>query len=308
MHIEMTRFDGRVVFSGLPIVRYTTEARLEEIIRHSRRQRLPGVQPASLYAGRGRHEADRPGATGFQARRPIRKGMLNPGKMVAWEDPDFDFAAGRAWLFAGLETVGRRLMRVHVVHAHPVETSYNRALFDTAVAALAAAGHQVDRAEPLRRGFHRGAQPRGTARAITMCRGNLTPAVTPYVDAPARGRGDGVRASGLELRLSGDPEGLFRPHLPARRLVHAWKAAATAASSGPRWRIKKVAFVTTYGGNRWRTWVMGDPPRRLARRWAWATFRTPRPPQYLALYDMNNQTPERLAAFQERVREAMAAF
>src|SRR5690606_41164772 len=32
MHIEMTKFDGRVVFSGLPIVRYSGEERLEEII------------------------------------------------------------------------------------------------------------------------------------------------------------------------------------------------------------------------------------------------------------------------------------
>src|SRR5665213_1299040 len=28
--------------------------------------------------------------------------------------------------------------------------------------------------------------------------------------------------------------------------------------------IKKVAFVTTYGGDRWHTMLMGDPPRRIA--------------------------------------------
>jgi hypothetical protein len=32
--------------------------------------------------------------------------ILNPGKMIAWEDPDFDFSSGRTWLFAGLETAG----------------------------------------------------------------------------------------------------------------------------------------------------------------------------------------------------------
>jgi len=31
------------------------------------------------------------------------KGLLNPGKMIAWEDPDFDFSAQRTYLFPGLE-------------------------------------------------------------------------------------------------------------------------------------------------------------------------------------------------------------
>ena len=35
-------------------------------------------------------------------------------------------------------------MRVLVVHAHPVETSFNRALFHAAVEALTATGNEVD--------------------------------------------------------------------------------------------------------------------------------------------------------------------
>ena len=27
------------------------------------------------------------------------RGLLNPGKMIAWEDPDFDFAAGQSSCF-----------------------------------------------------------------------------------------------------------------------------------------------------------------------------------------------------------------
>ncbi|MGO7557738.1 FAD-binding protein, partial [Rhizobium johnstonii] len=30
------------------------------------------------------------------------KGLLNPGKMIAWENPDFDFNAGKNYLFPGL--------------------------------------------------------------------------------------------------------------------------------------------------------------------------------------------------------------
>ena len=53
---------------------------------------------------------------------------------------------------------------------------------------------------------------------------------------------------------------------------------------------------------------MGDPPRRLARRWAWVTFSTRTPPTYLALYDMNNNAPERLNGFIAKVRGAMEKF
>ncbi len=31
------------------------------------------------------------------------QGLLNPGKMIAFEDPNFDFSSGKAFLFPGLE-------------------------------------------------------------------------------------------------------------------------------------------------------------------------------------------------------------
>ena len=32
------------------------------------------------------------------------QGLLNPGKMIAFDDPNFNFAAGRNYLFPGLES------------------------------------------------------------------------------------------------------------------------------------------------------------------------------------------------------------
>jgi putative NADPH-quinone reductase len=72
--------------------------------------------------------------------------------------------------------------------------------------------------------------------------------------------------------------------------------------------IKKVAFVTSYGGDRWRTWIMGDPPRRMAKRWGWVTFGGWRPPTYLALYDMNNVTPDGLQAFIAKVKRVLSRW
>jgi hypothetical protein len=31
------------------------------------------------------------------------KGLLNPGKMIAWENPDFDLTSTRTYLFPGLQ-------------------------------------------------------------------------------------------------------------------------------------------------------------------------------------------------------------
>jgi FAD/FMN-containing dehydrogenase len=105
MHIEMGRFDGRIVFSGLPIVRYTTEERLEEIIRLHETNGCLVFNPHryTLEEG-GMKKTDRNQLEFKKQADP--KGILNPGKMIAWDDPNFDFDSGRAWLFDGLKTLG----------------------------------------------------------------------------------------------------------------------------------------------------------------------------------------------------------
>ncbi|HEV7276235.1 MAG TPA: FAD-binding oxidoreductase [Devosiaceae bacterium] len=105
MHIEMNRFDGRIVFSGLPIVRYTSEERLEEIIRIHEENGCLVFNPHryTLEEG-GMKRTDRAQLSFKKEADP--KGLLNPGKMIAWDDPDFDFDSGRVWLFAGLQTLG----------------------------------------------------------------------------------------------------------------------------------------------------------------------------------------------------------
>ena len=198
-------------------------------------------------------------------------------------------------------------MRVHVIHAHPVETSYNRTLFNTAVETLTANGHTVDALNLYDEGFS-ALLSREERLNYHDVPGNLTPAIKPYVDrlmeaealvfvhpvwnygypAVLKGYFDRVFLPGVSFILEGGGDrGKLLPNLT---------------------HIKKVAFVTTYGGNRWRTMIMGDPPRRLARRWAWVTFRTPRPPKYLALYDMNHNSAEQLTGFIEKVRAEIGRF
>jgi FAD/FMN-containing dehydrogenase len=101
-HLEFIRFDGNVCCTGLPIVRYTTDERLEEIIRlheengcfifnpHRYTLEEGGMKQTDAVQLAFKHEAD-------------PKGLLNPGKMIAWENPDYDLKSNKLYLFPGLQ-------------------------------------------------------------------------------------------------------------------------------------------------------------------------------------------------------------
>jgi hypothetical protein len=89
-HLEFVRFDGKVTCFGLPIVRFTTEERLDEIIRIHEDNGCPIFNPHRYTLEEGGMKQTDEVQLAFK-RRPIRKGLLNPGKMIAWENPDFEF-------------------------------------------------------------------------------------------------------------------------------------------------------------------------------------------------------------------------
>ena len=196
-------------------------------------------------------------------------------------------------------------MRVHVIHAHPVETSFNRTLFRTTIEALQGAGHEVDALDLYGEGFSP-ALTREERLNYHNVPENLTPEIKPYVDrlraAEALVVVHPVWNYGYPAILKGYFDRVFLPGV-----------SFTMEGGGDRGKlvpcldnIKKVAFVTTYGGTRFRTWLMGDPPRRIAMRWGWVTFKTR--PKYLALYDMNNVTPGQLNGFLGKVRTTFGQF
>lgn len=196
-------------------------------------------------------------------------------------------------------------MRVHVVHAHPVETSFNRALFNAVVEELASKGHEVDALNLYDEQFD-AVLSREERLNYHEVPGNLTPAVKPYVDRLRAAEAiifvHPVWNYGYPAILKGYFDRIFLPGV-----AFVLEGGGDRGNLVPNLKnIKKAAFVTTYGGNRLRTMIMGDPPRRIARRWGWATFRTR--PKYLALYDMNNCTPDGLKGFIETVRSEIGKF
>jgi NAD(P)H dehydrogenase (quinone) len=194
-------------------------------------------------------------------------------------------------------------MRVLVLYAHPVETSFHAALHARVVEALRAAGHDVDdcdlyaenfnpvlsRAERLN--YHNTAVNRSPvdsyiarlqrAEALVLC----FPVWCFGLPAILKGWFDRVLMPGVAFDIS-DP-------------AHV-KPALT--------NLKKVTAVTTYGRPRWMAFYMGDPPRRVIKRYLRALTGNTARIDYLAYYHMNVATPQTLARHLDYVGAKMRAF
>jgi len=105
-HLEVIRFNGRIAFAGLPLVAFTTEARLMEIIAEHEAIGAMIFNPHRYTLEEGGMKQTDAIQLAFK-RETDPKGLLNPGKMIAWENPDFDFSAGKNFLFPGLEARAR---------------------------------------------------------------------------------------------------------------------------------------------------------------------------------------------------------
>ena len=193
-------------------------------------------------------------------------------------------------------------MRVLVLYAHPVETSFNAALHDAIVSALKTAGHTIDDCDLYRENF----DPR-LSREEWLGYHEVGPNIEPV-----RGYVERIRAAeGLVLSFPvwnfGYPailKGFFdRVFLPG-------VSFDLLDDGGVRPRltnIKKLGAVCTYGGTRWRAMLAGDPPRRAVKR----VFRGQTgfaPVTYLAHYDMNRATAATCGKFLEHVTKTMSRF
>lgn len=104
-HLEFVRFDGKVTAFGLPLVRYTSEERLEEIMAIHEEMGAPIFNPHRYTLEEGGMKQTDEVQLAFK-READPKGLLNPGKMIAWEDPDYDYRSGKTFLFRSLAEAG----------------------------------------------------------------------------------------------------------------------------------------------------------------------------------------------------------
>ena len=104
-HLEFVRLDGNITCFGLNLVRFTTEERLDEIVRLFEENGCPIFNPHRYTLEEGGMKQTDSVQLAFK-RQADPQGLLNPGKMIAWENPDYDYRSGRTFLFKGLAKAG----------------------------------------------------------------------------------------------------------------------------------------------------------------------------------------------------------
>ncbi len=95
-HLEVMRENGKVMFAGLSLVKFTTEARLDEIIRLHEEAGAMVFNPHRYTLEEGGRQSVDDRQLAFK-READPKGLLNPGKMIAWDTPDWGYDRMYAW-------------------------------------------------------------------------------------------------------------------------------------------------------------------------------------------------------------------
>jgi len=193
-------------------------------------------------------------------------------------------------------------MRVLVLYAHPVETSFNAVLQRAVVERLTERGHEVDLCDLYAEDF----DPRMT-RAERLGYHDVETNVTPVADYVERLKAaqalvlcHPVWNFGYPAILKGFFDRVFLPGVSftmqdgrVRPCLH---------------NIGRLTVVTTYGGSRIRAVLAGDPPRKIATRVLRATIAPHAKITYLACYDMNRSSDESRQRFIRRVEQTMDRF
>jgi NAD(P)H dehydrogenase (quinone) len=193
-------------------------------------------------------------------------------------------------------------MRVLVLYAHPVDTSYCSALHERVVASLREGGHEVDDCDLHAEGFDP-VLSRGERLRYHDVRAN-TSGVARYVErlkfADALVIVSPVWNFGFPAILKGFFDRVFLPGVSF--------SLDEGRSRGELRNIGRVVMVTSYGGSHFRALLMGDPPRKLVTRMIRGAVRPFARIRYLAHYNMNQSTQASRAAFLRRVEQEMRAF
>jgi len=190
-------------------------------------------------------------------------------------------------------------MRVLVVHAHPVASSFNAGLFRMTVGRLSESGHEVDVIDLYQDGFNpvMSEEERLNYHDLDANRKPVETYVDRLLNAEALVLVYPVWNYGFPAILKGWFDRVFLPGVSfglvngkVRPILH---------------NIGEILVVTSYGGSRFRSWLMGDPPRKIANRMLRATVKPGAPVTYLAHYEMNLSTDKTRHSFMSKVERAL---
>ncbi len=194
-------------------------------------------------------------------------------------------------------------MRVLVLYAHPVETSFVASLHGTVVDTLRRRGHDVDDCDLNAEGFDpvMSRQDRLDYHDMAHNRARIAPDAERLEAAEALVFVYPVWNFGFPAILKGYLDRVWAPGV-------SFVINDTGGLDLTLRHVRRLGAVCTYGGARWRAMLMSDPPRRAVTRMIRAHLAPGSPCDYLACYDMNHTTPARRAAFRAKVERRFSAW
>lgn len=194
-------------------------------------------------------------------------------------------------------------MRILYLYCHPLEESFHAAIRDAGVTALKAAGHAVDLCDLYAEGF----QPVLTAdmrrdyHDLTKNRAGIEGYVERLHAAEALVVQFPTWCFGFPAMLKGYFDRIFGPGITFD--------LSDPANVKPMLRhIRHVVGISTYGRDRLRAFLVGNPPKKMITRYLrWFVARDARI-RYLALYHMNIATEARRKDFIARVSTELSTL
>jgi NAD(P)H dehydrogenase (quinone) len=194
-------------------------------------------------------------------------------------------------------------VRILVLFAHPVETSFGAALHAKAVATLRARGHEVDDCDLNADGFDpvMTRQDRIEYYELAVNRRRVAPYVDRLLAAEALVFSFPVWNMGFPAILKGFVDKVFLPGV-------CFEIRENGDYVPRLFNIKRLGVVCTYGGSRWKTFLAGDPPRRFLNRSMRFNCAPGARVDYLAHYDMDHTREDRRAAFLSKVEAKFSTW
>ncbi|HEY5965186.1 MAG TPA: NAD(P)H-dependent oxidoreductase [Xanthobacteraceae bacterium] len=192
-------------------------------------------------------------------------------------------------------------MRILVIFAHPVETSFHAAMHARVVAALRRAGHEVDDCDLYAEGFNPVLSREERLNYHDTGINQL--AVKEYVERLQRAEAlvfcFPVWCFGLPAILKGWFDRVLMPGV-------SFDISDPAHVKPALTHLKRIVALTSYGRPRWMAFVMGDPPRKVIKRYLRALTGGKARIDYHARYHMNVATPASLERHMQRIESLMA--
>ncbi len=194
-------------------------------------------------------------------------------------------------------------MRVLYLYTHPLDESFHAAIREHSLDGLSEAGHEVDLCDLYAEGFDPvlTADARRTYHDTSVNQRGLERYVERLQKAEALVLQFPVWTFGPPAMLKGWFDRVLMPGV-------AFDISDPANVKPSLQNIKRLAGITTYGRPWWTALYVGDPPRKIIKRYLPRLFDPTASVEYHALYHMNVATDAQRKAFLARVRSAMAKF